>query len=213
MALASTVQVGNHLARSAACIQLAEPDGDIGVGVVRLRLLLHVHNHNGNIQVAYGREHVVAGCVGEHLKDYQVNVGSAEDIACILSLLLGGYHTAVDKLDRGGERFLECSVLRLELGYQLRELRQVRAECDGEYTDFCLGVYEHSCLLGHGTCCFVSDEPILSAVRRLSGIFAKQEYNVMLALANSCFEILDVRFGAPAQWKWSMRLFIAQRTR
>ncbi len=148
MALAGAVQVGDNLAGGAASVQLAQPGGDVGVGVVGLGLLLHVHDYHGNVKVAHDGKHVVAGGVGEHLQDDQVHVGSAEEVAGVLCLFLGGYHAAVDDVHRGGQGLLEFGILALEFGDELRELRQVRAERDGEHADFRFGFNEHVCLLG-----------------------------------------------------------------
>ena len=146
MTLAGTVKVGHDLARSAAGVQIAQPRGDVGVGVVGLGLLLHVDYNDGHIQVAHDRQHIVARGIGEHLQDNQVDVLGADLVAGDLGLLLGGHHTAVDKLDSRGQRDLKVFVLLLKIGNELRELRKIGAEGDRENANLGLGVNEHDFL-------------------------------------------------------------------
>ena len=81
MALAGTLQVGYHLTDGTACIEVTQPDGDIGVGIVGSQLLLKVHDHNGNVEVAYSGQHIIRGAIGQHLKDDKIDIGSAELVA------------------------------------------------------------------------------------------------------------------------------------
>ena len=147
MALACAVEVGHDLAGGAAGVEVAEPGGDVGGGVVGLGLLLDVDDDHGDVEVTHGGQDVVARGVGEHLQDHEVDVRGAEEVARLLGRLLGGDHASVDELDGRGQGRLEVGVLLLEVGNELRELRQVGAERDGEDADLCLGVDEHGFLL------------------------------------------------------------------
>ena len=145
--LARAVEVGYDLAGGAASVEVAQPGGDVGRGVVGLRLLLHVHHHHGHVEVAHRGQHVVGGRVGEHLQDHQVNVGGAELVARLLGLLLGGHHAAVHKLNRRRQRCLEVGVLLLKVRNELGELRQVRAEGDGEHAHLGASLHERGARL------------------------------------------------------------------
>ena len=129
-----------RLPHGAAGVELTEPGGGIGVGVIGSLLLLKVHQHHGHVQVAHGREHVVAGGVGEQLEDDQVDVRSAELVSGLHGQLLGGDQATVDQFDGIGDALFEVGVLRFKLGDQGRELGQVSAQRDGEHADACLGV-------------------------------------------------------------------------
>ena len=67
--LASTLQVGHHLAHGTTGIQLAQPSGGVGIGVVRGFLLLDIHQYHGYVQVAHGGQHIVRGSVGQQLQN------------------------------------------------------------------------------------------------------------------------------------------------
>ena len=140
-ALAGTVEVGYHLAGGSASVELAQPGGDVGLVVVGSGLLLEVDDDDGHVEVAHGGKHVVGRAVGEHLQDDEIDVGSAELVACFHRLLLGGHHAAIDDLDGVGEGLLECCVLCFKLGNELRELWEVCAKGDGEYADAGFGFY------------------------------------------------------------------------
>ena len=147
VALAGALEVGHHLAHGAARIGDAEPLGGACGVEVEAAHLLEVHEDDGHVEVADGGEHVVAGGVGEQLAEDDVDVGGAELVARGGSGLLGGADAAVDDLDGVGQGGDEVGILLLELGNELRELGQVRAEGDGEDGCLCLGLYEHGGVL------------------------------------------------------------------
>ncbi len=78
MTLAGALQISDHLADSAAGVQLTQPGGGVGVGVVRGFLLLDVHQHDRDIQIPHSRQHVVGSGVGQQLQDHQVHICSAK---------------------------------------------------------------------------------------------------------------------------------------
>ena len=135
VALAGALQISDHLADSAAGVQLAQPGGGVGVGVVGGLLLLHVDEDDGHVEVAHGGQHIVRGSVGQQLQNDKVNVGGAELIARGHGLLLGGDDAAVDDIDGVGQRLFEGGVLALKLGDQRGELRQVSAQRNGEHAN------------------------------------------------------------------------------
>ena len=147
MTLSGTLKVCDHLADSTAGIQLTEPFGSIRVGVIRRFELLHVHKNDRDIHVADSRKHVIRSRVGEKLADHQVDVRCAELVACRLGQLFGRDDPAVDDLYCVRNRLLERVILRLELGHERRELRQISAECDGKNADPCFCVYQHGTTL------------------------------------------------------------------
>ena len=152
MALAGALEVGHHLAHGAARIADAQPLGRAGSIEVEAAHLLEVDQNDGHVEVADGGQHVVAGGIGEQLAEDEVDVGRAELVACRGSGLLGGAHAAVDDLDCAGQRGHEVGVLLLELGHELGELREVRAQRDGEDGDLGLGVDEHGDSFLEETC-------------------------------------------------------------
>ena len=135
VALTGALQISDHLADSAAGVQLTQPGGGVGVGVVGGLLLLHVDEDDGHVEVAHGGQHIVRGSVGQQLQNDKVNVGGAELIARGHGLLLGGDDAAVDDLDGVGQRLFEGGVLALKLGDQRGELRQVSAQRNGEHAN------------------------------------------------------------------------------
>ena len=141
VSLSCALKVSDHLADSAACIELAKPCRCIGVGVIRRLEFLYVHQNNRHVDVANSGKHVVRGRVGEKLADHQVYVRRAELVACRLGQLFGRADSAVNDLDCVRKCLLERVVLTLELRYQRRELRQIRAERDGENADSCFRIY------------------------------------------------------------------------
>ena len=146
MTLAGAVKVGHDLAGGTAGVQVAQPRGNVGVGVIGLSLLLHVDHDDGHVQVTHDRQHVVARGIGEHLQDDQVDILGTELVARDLSLLLGGHHTAVDKLDGRGQRGLKVLVLLLKIGNELRELRKIGTQGNREDANLGLSVNEHDFL-------------------------------------------------------------------
>ena len=141
MALAGALQVGNHLAHSAAGVQLAQPFGGVGILVVGSAQLLHVHQNHRNIQIPHGGQHVVGGGVGQQLQDYQIHIGGAELVAGLLAQLLGGDDAAVHQLHRVGDHGFELLILGLELGHQAGELGQVSTQGDGEHANAGFGFH------------------------------------------------------------------------
>ena len=148
MALAGALKVGHHLAHGAAGVQFAQPFGGVGVGVVRRAQFLDVDQHHRHVQVAHGGQHVVAGGVGQQLQHDEVDVGGAELVARGLGLLFGGDDAAVHQLNTGGEHRFKVGVLALKLRHQAGELRQVRAQRDGEYAHAGLGRDQRRCHCG-----------------------------------------------------------------
>ena len=135
--LAGTVQVSHHLTDGTAGIQLAQPDGNIGLSVIGSQFLLHIHDDYRHIEVAHRRQHIIRGAIGEHLQDNEVHIGSTELITGLHRLFLGGHHSAINDFDGFWQCFLECSILSLKLRNELWELRQVCSECDGEHAHPC----------------------------------------------------------------------------
>ncbi len=139
VALAGALEVGDHLAHSAAGIELTQPGGGVSVGVIGSLLLLKVHEHDGHVQIAHGGEHVVGGGVGQQLQDDEIHVGGAELVAGRGGELFGGADAAVDQLHGVGQGLLEGLVLAFKLRNKGGELGQIRAQCDGEHADSCFG--------------------------------------------------------------------------
>ena len=127
MSLTIPFKVSHHLAYSAARIALSEPRRDICVVIVQSFQLLDIHEHDRHIQVLHSREHVVGRSVCKELKEHQIHVRRAEQVARCLGLLFCRHHPAVDDLHRIRDRLLKCLILRLKLRHKRRELRKVRA--------------------------------------------------------------------------------------
>ena len=67
MSLACTLQICHSLAYGAAGIQIAQPDGNIGVGIVRSQLLLDIDTYYRYIQIADRGKYIIGSCVGQQL--------------------------------------------------------------------------------------------------------------------------------------------------
>ena len=135
MALAGALQIRDHLANGTAGVQLAQPCRDVGVGVVGRFLLLDIDQHDRHIQIAHCRQHIIRGSVGQQLQDDQINISSAELIACCHRLLLGRNNAAVNDLNAVGQRLFEGGVLALKLRHQRGELRQISAQRNSKHAN------------------------------------------------------------------------------
>ncbi len=140
MSLAGTLEVSDHFADSAAGVEFAEPGRDVGLFIDRRQFLLDVDQNDGDVEVSDCRQHVVGRSIRQELQDDEVDIGGAELVAGCHGLLFGSDDAAVDEFDAvrdvGG---FEVLVLGIKFRDQLRELRQVRTERDGEDADFRFG--------------------------------------------------------------------------
>ena len=139
MALAGALQIRDHLTDGTAGVQLTQPCRDVGVGVVGRFLLLDIDQHDRHIQIAHCRQHIIRSSVGQQLQNNQINIGSAELIACCHRLLLGRDDTAVNDLNGVGQRLFEGGVLALKLRHQRGELRQISAQRNSKHANAGLG--------------------------------------------------------------------------
>lgn len=136
MTLAVAVEIGRHLADCPAGIERAEPCGDVRMLIVQCLFLLHVDQNHWHIEILDGGKHIVGRRVRQQLQDDEIHIGRAELLARRLRLLLRRDESAVDELHRAGERLLERLILPPELRNELRELRQICPECNGENATF-----------------------------------------------------------------------------
>ena len=118
MSLTVSLKVSHHLAHSAARIALSEPCRDVCVVIVQGFQFLDIHKHNRHIQVLHSREHVVGRSVCKELKEHQIHIRRAEQVARCLGLLFCRHHTAVNDLHCIRDRLLKGLILRLKLRYK-----------------------------------------------------------------------------------------------
>ena len=143
VAFSCPLQVGNHLADSAAGVQLAQPGRRIRMFIIRRFFLLDIHKDNRHIQVTDRREHIVRSRVGQQLQDDQIHVGRTEFIAGRGRQLLGSDQSPVDQFHRIRNHLFKRFILRLKFRHKGRELRQISAQRDGENTDSCFCIDQH----------------------------------------------------------------------
>ena len=118
MSFACSLKVCNSFAYSSAGIAFSQPGSNICMLIIQSFQLLDVYQHYRNIQIADCRKHIIRCSIGQHLKEYKINVCSAESVPCLHCLFLGCHHSSVNDLYRIRNCFFECSILCLKLRYQ-----------------------------------------------------------------------------------------------